>query len=237
MRQIAYSCVRLFAAAAFLVSAAVCLSADEWVIPDSASPDGKWECRRTEIDEAMAEKGVDTDRAIVRAGTTERVVELPLTVGGQGNDEPCVLWAPDSKRFAYNLRAGGRYNTTQVYQLRNGKWIELRSLESEETTAPLDRVQTAQLRKLGVPKDSHRRRIWDTWEVRRWIDARTAMLYVHSVETVLVKKKEEEEIVELAAHFLFTIRFDERGNWKIIKSHRMSDKEVEEQNAPAEPAE
>jgi hypothetical protein len=42
-----------------------------------------------------------------------------------------------------------------------------------------------------------------------------------------VKKKGEEENVDLTAHFLFTIRFDDHGNWKVIKSHRMSDKEVE----------
>jgi hypothetical protein len=29
------------------------------------------------------------------------------------------------------------------------------------------------------------------------------------------------------AHFLVTLKFDEAGNWKIIKTHRMSDKEVE----------
>jgi hypothetical protein len=28
-------------------------------------------------------------------------------------------------------------------------------------------------------------------------------------------------------HFLVTLKFDPQGNWKIVKAHRMSEKEVE----------
>ena len=166
----------------------------------------------------------------MRAGTKRPAVELPSHVGADADpDEVCtVLWAPDSKRFAYNYRAGGRYQTTSVYQLRSGKWTELRSLEADETSEPLNRAQTAQLRKHRLPKDSYRRRIWDSWEITRWADARTAILYAYSSEAV-TRQDGDGEMVDLAAHFLFTIRFDERGNWRVIESHKMSKKEIAEQ--------
>jgi hypothetical protein len=208
---------------------------DDRVTPNSASPDGKWVCRRPEIDEAAAQNGVSSDCAIVRAGTTKPVVELPLYVGaGVDSDKVCkVLWAPDSKRFAYNYRAGGRYESTNVYQLRDGKWSELRSLEADETSQPLKRVQTAQLRKHKLPEDTYRRRIWDTWEVTRWADAHTAILYVYSIKTVTLKEG-DDEMADLAAHFLFTIRFDDRGKWRVIKAHQMSAKEVKARDAASE---
>jgi sugar lactone lactonase YvrE len=31
----------------------------------------------------------------------------------------------------------------------------------------------------------------------------------------------------LTPHFLFTLKFDAAGNWKIVKAHQMSDKEAE----------
>jgi len=33
----------------------------------------------------------------------------------------------------------------------------------------------------------------------------------------------------LEAGFLFTLKFDDTGNWKIIKAHQMSKKELEEE--------
>ncbi|HEX8280983.1 MAG TPA: hypothetical protein VF551_06380 [Chthoniobacterales bacterium] len=228
-----YSSV-LLSATAFLIVGSTWALADDRVIPGSASPDKKWQIRRTTITEEAAEKGVDSDRALVRAGSTRPIVKLPLHVGDSdaADEEATIVWAPDSKRFAYNYRAGGRYETTQVYQLRNGRWKELRSLESKATSAPLDRVQTAQLAELKLPKDANRRRIWDTWEVTKWEDARTAILYANSIETVLVKKAGEEELEELSAHFLFTMSFDEQGNWRVIKTHEMSAKEIQEREQP-----
>jgi hypothetical protein len=226
----------LVAATAFLTAGWTDALADDRVVAHTRSPDKKWEIRRTDIDAAAANNGVESDRAIVRAGTTKPLVELPLHVGGSdaADDETTVAWAPDSKRFAYNFRAGGRYESCVVYQLRNGRWKELRSLESKQTSAPLDRVQAAQLAALKLPDDTYRRRIWDTWQVTRWKNAETAELYVHSEESVIVKQADEEQLESLAAYFLFMIRFDENGKWKIAAAHEMSPEEVAARDAAAE---
>lgn len=137
------------------------------------------------------------------------------------------MWAPDSKRFAYNCRLGGRYESTELYQLRNGKWVKLRSPENEETTRPLDRAKAKQIGDLKLPADVYQRRIWDTWRVRNWLDANTAILYVQSTRTVPLSDEEDPETSDIKTDFLFT---DDSGKWKIIKTHEMTNEEVKKES-------
>jgi hypothetical protein len=39
----------------------------------------------------------------------------------------------------------------------------------------------------------------------------------------------EPDAYELEAGFLFTLKFDDTGNWKIIKAHQMSKKELDQE--------
>jgi sugar lactone lactonase YvrE len=174
------------------------------------SPDKQWDYQCSGGERA----------GIVKAGTTEVVLDLSEDVLPDWCNGAEVVWAPDSKRFALNYQAGGRYNTTAVYQLRDDKWVALRSPETDETTKPLERAQSVQLRKMHLPKNTYQRRIWDTWKVRKWTDANTAILYADSQRSVSDKG-------DLEAHFLFTLKFDADGNWKIVKTHQMSEKEIE----------
>jgi hypothetical protein len=54
---------------------------------------------------------------------------------------------------------------------------------------------------------------------RNWTDANTAMLYAPCYGRTSG---------ELEVGFLFTLKFDPAGNWKIVKTHRMSKKELEQ---------
>jgi hypothetical protein len=54
--------------------------------------------------------------------------------------------------------------------------------------------------------------------VRNWTDANTAILYCSSFRVESDSK----------LNFLFTLRFDAEGNPKIVKTHQMSDSEVDE---------
>jgi hypothetical protein len=63
-------------------------------------------------------------------------------------------------------------------------------------------------------------------EVRQWVDSSTAILYAGLEEAVRENLDEA-----FGAHFLVTLKFDEAGKWKIVKTHRMSDKEVENRDA------
>jgi uncharacterized protein YecT (DUF1311 family) len=63
-------------------------------------------------------------------------------------------------------------------------------------------------------------------EVRQWVDSNTAILYA-GLEKVVRENLDEA----FGAHFLVTLKFDDAGNWKIVKTHRMSDEEIEKRDA------
>jgi len=172
---------------------------------DWLSPDKQWEYKCCD--------GV----GIVKAGTTQVVLDLsdlPWLF-----DEGEILWAPNSKRFAVNYRQPARhmtYETVAFYQLRGDKWVTLHSPVDEASK----HTQLAQLARKYSAKNTYRKRdsspAHDHLKVRSWTDANTAILYAYSAED------------EGDAAALFTLKFDEAGNWKVVKMHRLSKKELEE---------
>jgi hypothetical protein len=152
--------------------------------------------------------------AYFRSGETFRKIELPESDAYYTN----VVWAPDLKRFAFNLgyRMGTIGEAVAFYQLRDNKWVALHSPVDEQSK----HSQLAQLARKYSPKNAYRKGdsspVSDYLQARSWTDANTVILYAHS----------EGKGGEAAA--LFTLKFDEAGNWKIVKMHRMSKKEVEQ---------
>src|SRR5438552_1073447 len=182
------------------------------LVSDRVSPDKQWEYH--------------SDARIVKAGTSQAVLDLSKSEPENAK----IVWAPDSKRFALNYGQTCKhctYDTIAFYQLRDDKWVALRSLVDERS----ERGQLAQLAKEHLPKSAHERRIWrsqpthDLLKVREWIDANTAILYAYSQWFV------GGDQGDLEANFLFTLKFDADGNWKIVKTHQMSDKEIEKKDA------
>jgi hypothetical protein len=164
----------------------------------SRSPDKQWEykCVEYSADDCLPQ--------IVKVGTTKPVVDLNDVPDGARGMGAEILWAPDSKRFAFNYSTPlthHSYETVAFYQLRNGKWEALRSLAD------------------GLEDEDYPRRCdpyHGTWQLRNWTDPSTAILYAVCSG-------------EVDSAFLFTLKFDEAGKWKIVKTHRMSKKEIEEE--------
>src|SRR5437773_3154563 len=184
----------------------------------SVSPDKQWEykCDDYGLGQCAPE--------VVKAGTSEVVVDLDqdLTVSGKDAKETEVIWAPDSKRFACNYSPLHAHHTVfqsvAFYQLRGDKWVALHSPADEAS----ERVQLAQLGKGHLPKDFNPRRCApdrDVLKVRNWTDANTAILYAPCYGRTSG---------ELEAAFVFTLEFDTAGNWKIVKTHQVPKKELEE---------
>jgi len=150
-----------------------------------------------------------------RSGEIFRKIELPKPDAYWAN----AVWAPDLKRFAFNLgyRTGTVGEAVAFYQLRDNKWVALRSPVDEASK----HTQLAQLARKYSPKNAYRKGdsspVSDGLRVRSWTDANTAILYAYS----------EANAGEAAA--LFTLKFDEAGNWKIVQMHRMSEKELKEE--------
>jgi len=150
-----------------------------------------------------------------RSGEIFRKIELPKPDAYWAN----AVWAPDLKRFAFNLgyRTGTVGEAVAFYQLRDNKWVALQSPVDESSK----HTQLAQLARKYSPKNTYRKGdsspVSDSLRVRSWTDANTAILYAYS----------EANAGEAAA--LFTLKFDEAGNWKIVQMHRMSEKELKEE--------
>jgi hypothetical protein len=176
------------------------------------SPDKKW-----------GYIGGDTPK-LVNLATGETVIDFfeqrnPGTA--PAGEDPELLWAPDSKRFAFNYSPAHphhiTYETVIFLELHGDKWIALHSPADEASP------QLAQFGKGHLPKAFNPRRCApdvDVLKVCSWPDANTAILYAPCYGRTSN---------ELEAGFLFTLKFDAEGKWKIADTHRMSKKEVEEE--------
>ena len=189
----------------------------------SVSPDKKWEYQPDE----SAPK-------IVKADTNEVALDLSDQPAGNGFSYARVIWAPDSKRLAFNYRQG-RTHATSLYQLRNEKWVALNSpSEDKDIEKRANDIVADQLKAQGSSEKKlskqgkYLRLIWWTVNVDRWVDSNTAIAYA-SLQQVVARRDAPGEMDDgYGTDLLFTLRFDGAGKWKIVKTHRMSDKEVKE---------
>jgi hypothetical protein len=177
------------------------IAAQEKVPKNSVSPDGKWEFRLIDSAAESANEPPTRSLALVKAGTAEASLVY------KGPEALKAVWAPNSKRFALNARAG-RQIIGELYQLRDDQWIKLRSLEEDKQF----------WRKLDSGTHGCERNIWNDLIIQKWLDPNTAVLYACSICT------------NVEAHFLFTLGFDGAGQWRITKTHKMSTKESEKIN-------
>ena len=182
----------------------------------SYSPDKKWEFRS------------DT---IVRAGATEPALQLPDKCGGANGECEPPLWSPDSKRFALNAPDQGRYQLTSFYQLNGDEWKELPP-PPDAIGEVLIKVILARMKKMGLrPEKTPIRLISNPIRTIQWTDPNTALVYAADVEGV----KDDPDRGFFEAFFLFTLKFDQSGECKIVKSQRLSDKEREKYKKKSEP--
>jgi uncharacterized protein YecT (DUF1311 family) len=185
------------------------------------APDSNGFALRTKVVGHPRLQGVDV---YFRSGETFQKIELPNLPDDNIAKE--VVWAPDSKRFAFNYMvysARTDYETVAFYQVRGDKWVALRSpVDDTSQLAQLVQLAKERLSKSAYPR--HAKPLRDILQVREWSDANTAILYANSAW-------EDSGSREPEAAFLFTLKFDEAGNWKIVKTHQMSDKEIEKEDA------
>jgi DNA-binding beta-propeller fold protein YncE len=167
----------------------------------STSPDKKWEFVGGE------------EPRILDAATKQVVLE---NFDGRGGP----VWAPDSKRFGFNYHYGGRrgyiFRSVAFYELRGDKWEELGSPTDNMSGSQLVQLLKEHRPKKFNPSDCSSNS--DVLELRDWTDASTATLYAPCYRSNSEKVK---------AGFLFTLKFDAAGKWNIVKTHQMSEKEIE----------
>ena len=159
---------------------------------DRLSPDKHWEYQCSDSGEGTG---------IVKAGTSQVVLDLS-DLDSRFAPDAEVVWAPDSKRFAINCRDGSHSEGTDLYQLKDDKWVALAS-PVDATTETLERAKSAEKSKKSRSKEASDSPDFDSWIVERWTDADTAVLQAH--------------LIGSDYQFIFTLKFDKDGNWKIVK--------------------
>ena len=195
---------------------------------ERVSPDKRWEYQYS--------NGVGPQ--IVKANTSEVVLDLSDALpseknGLTANREAEPVWAPDSKRVAFNYvvhehRSEG-FGTVVLFELRNDKWVFLRSpLDSVEVAAapeagPRDnnRDQLAKLAKKYLQKNTYKAVVLrspstgDFLRVVRWNNSDTAVFWAFSSDTSI--------------GILAELKVDGKGNWKLVTAKVLSGKAAEKQ--------
>ncbi len=181
----------------------------EWIWT-SVSPDKKWEYRSLPVED---------EAKIVKTGTSDVAVDFSDKCGAC--QSATILWAPDSKRVALNYGNGRGEHLPLLYQLRGEAWVALKSPGDRDEVSNLVKAAiAAQVKREHLPKKTELR--LNSWTVKahQWVDSSTAILYASMME---------EHEADVEADFLFTLKFNDSGNWKIVKTHRMSKKELDEE--------
>ena len=184
--------------------------------PSSLSPDNKWEYS-------------DGDTAkLVKAGTNEVALEFSgqCNLGALG-EHSALFWVPDSKRLAFYSCGAGKEHLTLLYQLRDDRWVALTTLgDGDELFEQAGNMIEAQAKRKGLRKKTYLHMQWWTVKPERWLDSSTLTVYTSMAEVV---HRDDGEYVGpgFGTDILVTLKFDDAGNWKIVKTHQMSAKEAE----------
>ena len=179
--------------------------------PTSISLDKKWEVVAGESPK------------LVKADTKEVAIDFSeqsdLEVTGQ---ELQVLWAPDSRRVAFYSRGAGKEHNTLLYQLRADRWVALEA-PRDELFERVGAIVEAQAKRKGLPKKTFLHMQWWRVELRQWLNPST--LIVHASMAERVHRPDSEDVgLFFGADLLFTLKFDDTGNWEIIKTREMTGK-------------
>ncbi|MFL6505697.1 MAG: hypothetical protein ACJ8KC_09800, partial [Candidatus Udaeobacter sp.] len=185
-----------------------------WAV-NAVSPDGQWALRLI-----PAAEGKEAAFVIVKRQTQQTAVTLSEEAAGTFADTARIVWAPDSKRFAFHYKPGLRVQHLQLFQLDGGEWRELDAPHEDDVTdAPIRRSMAAQRKKLKLPPDESGRPISARCEVRRWLDPSTALLFVSQQETFEIK----DELEQVGDGCFLTLKFEANGEWKITRTHSLSE--------------
>ena len=184
------------------------------------SPDKQWEYR------VVADTAV-----LMRAGESNPVVKLSEADESLKAETGKLVWAPDSRRFAFNYRSGGKYYTFDLYELAGTTWKKLPDVADIDApvTQTIERSKQKQLRRLGAKKDATPNSVMETWRVRRWLDNDRFQAFADSAMRVLTSK-DSEDPEYFGAAVLFGGKCDNRGGWKIVDNRLLSDAEAEKIN-------
>ena len=181
-----------------------------------ASPDGRWRCHGASVNRAAAVIDVKSSRVAWTAPDD-------MYVGTLCEDCGEFLWAPDSRRFAFNYAVSGRFNTTRFFQLEGARWRELAAVDDDHAIDLEDAIATQEKKAGMIGSPYNKRQVRGTSRICRWLDNATAELLVY--EDCEEKFTEQSDLTSIGASRMFTLAFDKQGRWNVTKSRDLSEGE------------
>lgn len=149
--------------------------------PRFTSPDKQWEFRVAD------EKAV-----LVRVESGETALDLSEEIGYLALETGKLVWAQDSRRFAFNSRKGGKYYGCDLYELAGTTWEKLPSLEENQgAIQTIERSLNKQAKRLGARHPSLNT-VMGQWRVRRWSDNDTFEAYADDQRRFMLHEKNED---------------------------------------------
>jgi hypothetical protein len=186
----------------------------------SFSPDKNWEYR-VSGDTGTLVKAGDDKPAVNLSGSEEEGSPLKTKTGW-------LVWAPDSRRFAFNYRSGGKYYTFDLYALAGTTWKKLPDVGDNDAPVVemIKRSKQKQLKRLKAKKDAPQNSVMETWRVLRWLTNDTFQAFAASEARVDLDENSGDHEY-FGASVLFTGKCNNRGSWKVATTRLLSAAEVE----------
>jgi hypothetical protein len=224
------------AVSAALVFLPLCCAAE--TLPPVPSPDAKFVF---ESSDPEPEAGFTEVR--VRSAKTGAVVwkSAEQAMASHWLGTVRCLWSPDSRRFALNYQAGGRYELSEVYRWNGQSFVEAPGL-SGLVNERLEAAKKQDLRGLvarlpgtvteetknAIREGSYENRIWDNCSARRWLDDNTLEVTGYSTRIVLAPGMDTEGEY-LGAAKRFVVQMDNKGQLELAQEKDIAMEEAEKQ--------
>lgn len=221
---------------AALVFLPLCCAAE--TLAPVPSPDGEFvfESRDPEPEAGFTEVRVLSAKsgAVVWKSTTQVIASHWL------GSVRC-LWSPDSRHFALNYQAGGRYELSEIYRWNSRNFVEAPDL-SALVTERLEAAKNSELRglvarlpgtvtesaKSPILEGSYQKRVWDNCAARRWLDNNTLEVTAYSSRIVLAPGMDAEGEY-LGAAKRFVVQVDNKGGLILAEEKDIDMEEAEKQ--------
>ena len=140
-----------------------------------------------------------------------------------------VEWAPDSSKVAVNGRAGTRYETCVIY-MRTEEGLKELPAPEEAIGNVLEQAIAAACKEHMVPEKAYQRRIWDKFNVRKWIDEDTVELLVHSARMDYPRipdgNTNNEEGYNVSVNLSCTLKLKDDQTWEVFETREVGESEV-----------
>ncbi|PYJ93247.1 MAG: hypothetical protein DME62_09705, partial [Verrucomicrobia bacterium] len=127
-------------------------------------------------------------------------------------------WSNDSKHIALSFQTGPRTWTAMLYEWDGKEFAEV-SWPRDVIRKRFEEEQAEQLKALGLPESTPRKRVYEGFTALEWVDATAVKMIAERIDSVVVSK--DLPPAELDARFSFVVKIRNRQNAEIADATKI----------------